>query len=83
MEGPGQHTGDAREADLVMVPHEAPGDRAECGFEAKDICHRRQLPLPVWVGQGRTGWASEGRGEAAAEPAQPKQGGGPADACGC
>lgn len=39
----------------------------------EDICHRRQLPLPLRAGQGGTGWASEGGGEAAVWLAQLRQ----------
>lgn len=35
-------------------------------LSSEDICHERQLPLPLWVGQGG---ASETSAEAAAGPA--------------
>lgn len=48
----------------------------------EDICHRRQLPLPLRAGQGGTGWASEGGGEAAVWLAQLRQEGAAWGACG-
>lgn len=54
-----------------------------CAFEG-DMCHWRQLPLPLWVGQGGAGWASEAghRGSCGASPEQVGGGAHPAGACG-